>query len=106
MYQQIIAIGRLGRDPSSHQTLDGTQKCDFSLAINERRKDGEKVTWLQVTCFGKLAEICLNAIGQGSMVLVAGRLDPSLRTGSPKVWWREDEPYANYDVIADTVEFL
>lgn len=76
---KVILTGRLGKDPESKYTQDGTMVTSFSLATSENYKDknGEKVQkteWHNITAYGKPAEICAEYLKKGSQVLVEGQI--------------------------------
>jgi len=39
-YNKAILVGNLTRDVELRNTPSGTAVCDISLAVNDRRKDG------------------------------------------------------------------
>ena len=52
MYQKIIVVGNLGRDPEMRYMPDGTGVTSFSMATNRRwndRNTGQPVD--ETTCF-------------------------------------------------------
>ena len=54
MVNRCIFIGRVGRDPESRVTADGTAVVSFSLAVSEswKGKDGnkqERTEWVNCT---------------------------------------------------------
>jgi single-strand DNA-binding protein len=104
MYQKLIIIGNLGRDPEMRYTVDGKPVTSFSVAVSDRK---EETMWVRVSAWNKLAETCNQYLHKGSKVLVEGRLDPDKATGAPKVFQKKDGSWgASYDVYADTVRFL
>ena len=112
MYQTIIIVGNLGRDPELRYTPNGKAVTNFSVATNRQwtNGDGETVketVWFRVSAWGKQAETCNQYLSKGSKVLVEGRLQPDPDTGGPKIWFREDgTPAASFEVNANTVRFL
>ncbi len=112
MYQKIIIIGNLGRDPEMRYTPSGQGVTDFSVATSNKftTSDGNQVdetTWFRVTTWGKLAEVCNQYLKKGRRVLVEGRLKPDKETGNPKVFTRQDGTSgASYEITAETVKFL
>jgi single-strand DNA-binding protein len=112
MYQQILIVGNLGRDPEMGYTPSGTPVTDLSVATNRKYtgSDGQPVketTWFRVSVFGKQAEPCATYLKKGSPVLVEGRLTPDPATGGPKVFTRKDGTNgAAFDLFATTVRFL
>jgi single-strand DNA-binding protein len=112
MYQQIIIVGNLGRDPEMRYTPSGTPVTSLSVATNRKYtgSDGQVVketTWFRVSVFGKSAETCAQYLKKGGAVLVEGRLTPDKQSGGPRVYQRPDGTNgATYEVFANTVRFL
>ena len=80
MYQQLIIVGNLGKDPEMRYTPSGTPVTSLSVATNRKYtgSDGQVVketTWFRVSVFGKSAETAAQYLKKGSAVLVEGRLD-------------------------------
>ena len=74
MYQKIIIVGNLGRDPEMRFTPEGNPVTSFSVAASRRYKDKDETTWFRVTVWGKQAETANQYLQKGSKVLVEGRL--------------------------------
>jgi len=112
MYQQIVIVGNLGRDPEMRYLPDGTAVTNFNVATNRKYpgSDGQQVketTWFRVSVFGKQAEACAQYLKKGSACLVEGRLTPDLQSGGPKIFQRQDGTSgASFEVRANTVRFL
>jgi len=112
MYQKVIIVGNLGRDPELRYTPQGTPVTNFPVATNERWTDQEgqqqeRTAWFRVTAWRRLAETCAQYLTKGRQVLVEGRLNPDPQTGGPRVWTGNDGvPRASYEVTALTVKFL
>ena len=111
MYQTLILIGNLGKDPELHYTPSGQPVVTLSVATNRRytTADGQAAkesTWFRVTVWGKQAEACNEFLHKGSKVLVEGRLTPDPETGGPHVWESNGKVGASYEVTASTVRFL
>lgn len=72
---RIQIIGHVGRDPEMRYTPGGSPVTEFSVAVNNRRKDGlEETTWLKIMCWSRLAEIADQYAKKGARVYVEGRL--------------------------------
>lgn len=76
---EVRLIGRLTRDPELRSTAGGQTICTFGLATGRRYKgqDGEmreETTFVDVTCWGKLAETVPRYMKKGSQLFVGGRL--------------------------------
>jgi len=72
---KMMVIGNLGQDPDIRYSKDGLAICNFSLAVNEKKKGETKTRWFKITAFGKLAETCGKYLLKGKQVFVEGSLD-------------------------------
>ncbi|MEM4380482.1 MAG: single-stranded DNA-binding protein [Thermoplasmatales archaeon] len=78
-FNKITIIGNLGRDPELRYTPQGDPVCNFSVAVNEKKRDkaGELqdvTTWFRVTLWRKMAETASKYLTKGSPVYIEGRL--------------------------------
>lgn len=103
-FNRCILMGHLTRNPELTYSNAGTAIAKFGLAVNKRFKQGEelkeKVTFIDVTCFGKQAEHCAEFLQKGSAALVEGELEQSMwesKTG---------EKRSKHEVIAQHVTFM
>lgn len=77
---QVNLIGNLGRDPEVKHLASGDAVCNFSIACSESWKDRntgekkEKTEWVNITIYGKLAEIAGQYLSKGSQVFLSGKL--------------------------------
>lgn len=77
---QVNLIGNLGRDPEFKHLASGDAVCSFSIACSESWKDKatgerkEKTEWVNISIFGKLAEIAGQYLKKGSQVFLSGKL--------------------------------
>ena len=111
MFQTLILVGNLGKEPEMRYTPSGQPVTTLSVATNRRYSDtnGQPVketAWFRVTVWGKQAETCNQFLHKGSKVLVEGRLAPDPDTGGPRVWENNGKHGASYEVTASTVRFL
>ena len=112
MYQKIIIVGNLGRDPEMRYMPDGTAVTNFSIVTSRRwtGADGQprdETTWFRIEVWRKQAETANQYLSKGSNVLVEGRIKGDPNTGGPRLWTRQDGSIgANFEVVADTVRFL
>ena len=91
---KVILIGNLGKDPEVKQT-EKIKFARFTLATNERIKDGKKTTWHNIVAFGKLAEIIEQYLKSGDKICIEGRIDVS----------KKDDKYYT-GIIAEKMEML
>lgn len=67
-----IGCGRLTKDAESSVTKKGTTMSKFRLAVNDRRNDD--TLFLNILCFGKMAEALGPHLTRGLLVGVEGKL--------------------------------
>ena len=107
MYQKLILIGNLGRDPEMRYTADGKPVTSFSVATSRKFRDRDETTWFRISVWGNQAEACNQYLHKGSKVLVEGRITPDPNSGGPKVYQKKDGTWAgSFDGYADMVGFL
>ena len=92
----INLIGRLTRDPELRTTSGGTEVCAMRIAID---RQGDGADYVDVTTFGKLAEVCSQYLEKGRQIGVAGRLHYS-------EWETDGSKRSKHEVIAQGVQFL
>jgi single-strand DNA-binding protein len=78
-FNKIIIVGNLGRDPELRYTPQGDAVCNFSVAVNDKRRDktGEMqdtTTWFRITLWRRQAENASKYLTKGSPIYVEGRL--------------------------------
>jgi single-strand DNA-binding protein len=76
---RVLLIGNLTRDPEVRYTPKGTAVADIGIAVNRvySGEDGEKkeeVTFVDVTFWGRQAEVAQEYLKKGRQVFVEGRL--------------------------------
>jgi single-strand DNA-binding protein len=76
---KVILIGNLGRDPEVKFLDGGRAVCNFSVACNETWKDKEgqkqeRVEWVNIVAWGKLAELCGQYLKKGRQCFIEGKL--------------------------------
>lgn len=78
-YNKTILVGNLTRNPEIKYTATGKAICNFGVAVNREWKsdNGEKkeeCTFVDISAFGKQAEVVAQYFKKGSAILVEGRL--------------------------------
>jgi single-strand DNA-binding protein len=79
MYNRVILVGNLTRDVEIRYTSGGSAIGKVGIATNRRFKSAggeqkEEVMFIDLTFFGRTAEIANQYLRKGSKVLVEGRL--------------------------------
>ena len=112
MYQKLVLVGNLGRDPEMRYLPDGRPVTQLNVATNNAYKDAngqmvKETTWFRVSVFGKQAEACAQYLQKGRTVLVEGRLRADKQTGGPRIYDKQDGTKgATFEVFAMNVKFL
>ncbi len=113
VFQKLIIIGNLGKDPEMRYMPDGKAVTSFNVATTSRWTDKssgqpkEETTWFRVTVWGRQAETANQYLSKGSKVLVEGRIKPDPTTGGPRLWQRQDGTVgASFEVNADDIRFM
>ena len=103
MYNKIILIGNLTKDPELRYTPQGTPVASFRLAVNYRYKQSDdmkqETMFIDNVVFGKQAESCSKYLSKGSPVLVEGRLQE-------RRWETNGQQKSKFEVVAQSVRFL
>lgn len=79
-FNKVILLGNLTRDPQVRYTPGGQAVAEIGLAVNRSWFDKntnqrrEEVTFVDVTLWGRTAEIAGEYLAKGRQVLVEGRL--------------------------------
>ena len=73
-FNKVFLMGNLTRDPELKTTGNGTSVANVGMAINRKYKDKEEVVYVDLTFWGKTAEIMAKHLSKGSPIFVDGRL--------------------------------
>lgn len=103
-YNRVILMGNITRDIELRYTPTGTPVTEVGLAVNDRRKTSagewiEETTFVEVTFFGRTAEVASEYLSKGSPVFVEGRL--KLDT-----WEKDGEKKSKLRVICDRMQLI
>jgi single-strand DNA-binding protein len=103
-YNRVVLVGNLTRDVELKYLSSGTAVTDIGLAINDRRKNQagewvEETTYVDVTLWGRTAEVASEYLSKGSPVLIEGRL--KLDT-----WEAEGQKRSKLKVVGERMQML
>lgn len=101
---QVTLMGNLTRDPELRQTPNGQNVTSFSLALNRSYKDAsgewqEATDYIDIVCWGPLAERVAQYLSKGRRCLVQGRLQS-------RSWEQDGNKRSKVEVLANDVTFL
>jgi single-strand DNA-binding protein len=106
-FNKVILIGNLTRDPETHNSPKGVTITQLSLALNRAWKNSEtgekkeEVLFVDVTLFGRNAEVVSEYCTKGKPLLVEGHLKQEI--------WEDKQSHQKRSkliVIAETFQLL
>ncbi len=102
-YNRVILVGNLTRDPELRYIPSGTAVSDIGLAVNDRIKRGDQwvdeTTFVDITLWGRTAEIANEYLSKGSPVLIEGRLKLDR-------WEKDGQKHSKLKVVGDKLQML
>jgi len=97
MANNIMLTGRLTKDPSYTEGVDGkTSRAYFTVASD---RAGEGADFIPVTVFGKTADNAHKYLGQGHQVAVTGHIESSN-------YEQDGTTRYSLDIIGDRIDYL
>jgi len=105
MFNKVILVGNLTRDCELRYLPSGSAVCTTGIATNRKFKaqngeQKEEVCFIDITFFGRTAEIANQYLGRGKKVLVEGRLKLDQWTD------QNGGKRSKHSVTADTLQML
>jgi single-strand DNA-binding protein len=103
-YNRVILMGNLTRDVEIKYLQSGTAVTELGLAVNNRRKSAsgewiDEPVFVDVTLWGRTAEVAGEYLSKGSPVLIEGRL--KLDT-----WETDGQKRSKLRVVGETMQML
>ncbi len=100
----VMLMGNLTRDPELRQTPNGKSVTNFSLALNSAYKDAsgewqEVTDFIDIVCWGPLAERVSQYMSKGRRCFVQGKLQS-------RNWEQDGQKRTKVEVLANDVTFL
>jgi len=105
-FNKVILLGNLTRDPEVRYTPKGSAVADLGIAVNrqytlENGEKREEVTFVDVTFWGRTAEVAGEYLKKGRPVFIEGRLQ--LDTWDDK---QSGQKRSRLKVIGETMQML
>ena len=102
---KVFLIGNLTHDPELRTLPSGDSVCNFSIAVNRRRRSNAEAgqpeaDFFRVAAWRQLGENCARYLAKGRKVSVVGSVSCRTYVGS------DGQTRASLEVVADDVEFL
>ena len=103
-YNRVILVGNLTRDVELRHLQSGSAVADISLAVNDRRKSQsgewvEETSFVDVTLWGRTAEVASEYLSKGSPMLVEGRL-------KQESWEKDGQKRSKLKVVCEKMQML
>lgn len=102
-YNRVVLVGNLTRDPELRYIPSGMAVSDIGLAVNDRVKRGdqwvEEATFVDVTLWGRTAEIANEYLSKGAPVLIEGRLKLDR-------WEKDGQKHSKLKVVGERLQML
>ena len=102
-YNRVLLVGNLTRDPELKYIPSGSAVSELGLAVNDRVKKGDQwvdeTTFVDVTLWGRTAEVANEYLTKGSPVLIEGRLKFDQ-------WEKDGQKRSKLRVVADKMQML
>ena len=102
-FNRVILVGNLTRDPELRYVAKHTAVSDVGLAVNDRVKRNdewvEETAFVDVTLWGRTAEVANEHLTKGSPVLIEGRL-------RYETWEKDGQKRSKLKVVCDRMQML
>lgn len=102
-FNKVILVGRLTAQPEMRYTQSAKPVTSFTLAVSRnRRSDGKdaETDFIPIVAWQRLAEICAQYLGKGSLVIIEGRLQTRSYTTN------DGQKRKAYEVVASEMRML
>src|SRR6266403_99022 len=105
-FNKVILLGNLTRDPEVRYTPKGSAVCDLGIAVTrvyttDSGEKREEATFVDVTFWGRTAEVAGEYLKKGRPVFIEGRLQ--LDTWDDK---QSGQKRSRLKVIGETMQML
>src|SRR6185312_15605564 len=103
-FNRVILLGNLTRDVEVKYLQSGMAVAEIGLAVNDRRKGQngewvEETTFVDITLWGRTAEVAGEYLSKGSPVLIEGRLKLDQ-------WETEGQKRSKLRVVGERMQML
>jgi len=103
-YNRVVLIGNVTRDIEIRYIPSGKAVTTLGLAVNDRRKNAagewvEETTFVDVTLWGRTAEVAGEYLSKGSPVFIEGRLKLDS-------WEQDGQKRSKLTVVGEKMQFI
>lgn len=102
-FNRVVLLGNVTRDIEIKYLQSGTAVTEIGMAMNERRKQGEdwidEPVFVDVTLWGRTAEVANEYLTKGSPCLIEGRL-------KYETWESDGQKRSKLKVVGEKLQLL
>jgi single-strand DNA-binding protein len=102
-FNRVVLLGNLTRDIELRYIGNGTAVTDIGLAVNDRVKRNDQwvdeTTFVDITLWGRTAEVANEYLSKGSSVLIEGRL-------KMESWEKDGQKRTKLKVIGERMQMV
>jgi single-strand DNA-binding protein len=103
-YNRVVLVGNLTSDPELRYISSGTAVTEIGLAVNDRKKSPsgdwvEDTQFIDVTLWGRTAEVASEYLSKGSSILIEGRLKLDR-------WEKDEKKFSKLRVVGEKMQML
>jgi single-strand DNA-binding protein len=104
-FNRVIVMGNLTRDVEVRYLQSGMAVADIGIAVNDRRKNQqtgewiEEVTFVDVTLWGRTAEVASEYLSKGSPIFIEGRLKLDQ-------WEKDGQKHSKLKVVGERMQMV
>ena len=103
-YNRVVLVGNLTRDVEVKYLPSQMAVADIGLAVNDRRKSAsgewvDEATFVDITLWGRTAEVAGEYLTKGSPVLIEGRLKLDS-------WEQDGQKRSKLKVVGERMQML
>jgi single-strand DNA-binding protein len=103
-FNRVILLGNVTRDIELKHLQSGMAVTEIGLAVNDRRKDNsgqwiEETTFVDVTLWGRTAEVASRYLAKGAPVLIEGKLKLDQ-------WEKDGQKRSKMRVVAEKMQLI
>ena len=100
---KLVIIGRITKDCEFGYMNSGSAKADFSIAVNDSRKNGnewvQETSYFNITVWGKSAENLKDYLKKGQQVCIEGKLKQDR-------WEKDGKTLSAVKIVTENVQLL
>jgi len=99
MYNKVILIGYVGRDPEIRYSTSGLAIANLSMATTHKSKGEQTTTWHNLIAFDRTAEIFGEYVKKGHLIQVDGRLQIN-------AWEKDGVKHSRPEIVVEKLTML